>query len=158
MTAKLITTWAEHESAVQEILALATHTLCVFDENLAALKLERPDRLAALRRLLSSSPQHTLQIVVRDASLLQRDNPQLMQLLAAYSHNLKISECPPHLAALSDSLILADGLHALVRFHKDHARAKAIISDTEECAPYATRFTEILQEGGTPQSSTLLGL
>jgi hypothetical protein len=158
MASKLLTTWAEHEIAVQEILLLASHTLRIFDENLSTLALERPDRLAALRRLLASSPQHTLQIVVRDATLLQRNYPQLIKLLGTHSHNLKISESPSHLAALNDSLFLADGRHALVRFHKDHARAKVIINDTGECVPYENRFAEILEEGGTPQYSTTLGL
>ena len=54
MTSKLITTWSEHDSAVQEILDLSPTTLLVFDENLSPLKLERPARIAALRRLLSA--------------------------------------------------------------------------------------------------------
>jgi hypothetical protein len=158
MASQLLTTWAEHEIAVQEVLLLASHTLRIFDENLSALALERPDRLTALRRLLTSSPQHTVQIVVRHALLLQRNYPQLIKLLDTHSHNLKLCESPSHVAAMTDSLLLADGRHALVRFHQDHARAKLIINDTGECMPYENRFAEILAEGGTPQYSTTLGL
>lgn len=158
MPTKLITTWAEYESAVQDILTLATHKLRIFDENLSALKLERPDRLALLRQFLSAGPERSMQIAVLDAEHLRNNCPRLMQLLAAHAHNLKIVECPPHLSTLSDSLIIADGQHGVVRFHKDHARAKAIVSDAEACAPYQQRYDQILEEGGTPITATTLGL
>jgi hypothetical protein len=158
MSNTLTTSWAEYDIAVQDILALAKHRLRIFDENLSTLKLERPDRLSLLSRFLSASPEHTLQITVLDAEHLRRNCPRLMQLIAAYAHNLKIVECPGHLASLNDSLILADNEHGVVRFHKDHARAKTIISDVEACAPYQHRYDQILEEGGTPVTATTLGL
>ena len=158
MPTRLITTWAEYESAVHDMLALATHKLRIFDENLSSLKLDRPDRLLILRQLLSAGPEHGVEITLLDAGHLRRNCPHLMELLAAHTHNLKIIECPPHLATLSDSLIIADGLHGVVRFHKDHARAKIIINDAEACAPYQQRYEQILEEGGTPVTATTLGL
>jgi hypothetical protein len=158
MPTKLITTWSEYESAVQEILELATHTLRIFDENLSTLKLERPGQIATLRQFLSTSPKHLLQIVVQDAGYIRANNPRLMELLVSYSHNLQIIECPPQLAGLSDSLILADGKHGVVRFHKNQARAKLILEDIEECTPYLHRHDQILEEGGTPVSGRSLGL
>jgi hypothetical protein len=158
MPSKLITTWNEYEGAVKEILERAAHTLRIFDENLSTLKLDRPDRIAALRQFLGASPKNLLQIAVQDADYLRFQSPRLMELLAAYSHNLQILECPPHLATLSDSLILADGQHGLVRFHKTQARAKVIFDDIGECAPYLHRHEQILEEGGTPVSGRALGL
>jgi len=158
MPSKLITTWSEYESATQKILALVTHTLRIFDENLSTLKLDRPERTAALREFLNANPKHSLQIAVQDATPLRLHSPRLMALLVTYSHNLQIIECPPHLAVLSDSLILADGKHGVVRFHKTQARGKAIIDDIEECAPYLLRHEQILAEGGTPVIGRSLGL
>lgn len=158
MTTKLITTWSEYESAVQEILKLATHTLRIFDENLSPLKLERPEHIATLRQFLSASPKHLLQIAVQNAGHIRVNSPRLMELLDTYSHNLQIIECPPHLAALSDSLIFADGKHGVVRFHKDQARAKLILDDIEECTPYLHRHDQILEEGGSPVTGRSLGL
>lgn len=158
MPSKLITTWSEYESAVQEILALATHTLRIFDEDLSALKLDRPERIATLRDFLSTNPKNSLQITVQDATPLRLHGPRLMTLLVTYSHNLQIIESPPHLAALSDSLIIADGKHGVVRFHKTQARGKVIIDDIEECAPYLLRHEQILAEGGTPVIGRSLGL
>lgn len=158
MSSKLITSWNEYESAVGEVLKLAKKTLRIFDENLSALKLERPERIEVLRNFLNASPKHLLQIAVQDAGYVRLHNPRLMDLLVAYSHNLQIIECPPHLAALSDSLILADDRQGLVRFHKTQARAKAILDDIEECAPYLQRYDQIISEGGTPVAGRSLGL
>jgi hypothetical protein len=158
MPTQLITTWSEYENAVQKILERATHTLRIFDENLSTLKLERPGQITTLRQFLSASPKHLLQIAVQDAGHIRAHCPRLMELLTAYSHNLQIIECPPHLANLSDSLIFADERHGVVRFHKDQARAKVILDDIEECMPYLHRQDQILEEGGSPVSGRSLGL
>lgn len=158
MPAKLITTWSEYEAAVEAVLGQATHALRIFDENLAALKLEHPGRMATLRRFLNSSPKNRLQIAVQNAGHLRLHSPRLMELFATYSHKLQVIECPPHLAALSDSLLLADGRHGLVRFHKTQARAKVFLDDAEECAPYLNRLDQIVEEGGAPVSGSALGL
>lgn len=158
MPSTLITTWAEYDGAVQDILALATHRVCVFDKDLAALKLERPERLALLRQFLGAGPERTVQIAVQDAEHLRRNCPRLMELLAVHAHNLTIIECPTHLAGLSDSLLIADAQHAVVRFHRDQARAKKMINAVEECAPYQQRHDQILGEGGAPVTASTLGL
>ena len=158
MTNTLITSWADYDSAVQDVLARATHKLTIFDEDLCTLKLERPDRLSLLRHFLSAGPEHTVQIAILDAGHIRRNCPRLMALLTAYAHNLKIIECPPHLASLSDSLIIADDQHGIIRFHKGHARAKIISDEVEACAPYLQRYDQIIAEGGTLVTSTTLGL
>ena len=158
MPTKLITTWNDYESAVGEMLKLATQTLRIFDQDLSSLKLERPEHIEVLRSLLNASPKNMLQIAVQDAEHLRLHSPRLMELLVTYSHKLQVIECPPHLAALSDSLILADDKHGLVRFHQTQARAKAILEDLEECAPYLHRYDQIIGEGGTPVTGRSLGL
>ena len=159
MASKLITTWSEHDSAVQEILDLSPTTLLVFDENLSPLKLERPERIAALRRLLGAREfNKRLTIVVQKPAFVRQYSPQLMDLLAVYSPAITIIHAPPHLDGLKDSLLIADDRHVLVRFHQDHARARLTIDDAPECAPYVLRFAEILGAGGDPLSATTLGL
>lgn len=159
MSSRLITHWAEHDSAVQEILELSPSRLLIFDEDLSALKLERPERIAALSRLLTCEQANKqLTIVVQKAEFVRQYSPRLMALLAVHAPALTILHAPPHLAALTDSLLIADGKHALVRFHRDHARCRQIIDDLEECLPYAKRFDEIVGEGGDRLSAITLGL
>lgn len=158
MPTTLITTWSEYDSAVQDILTLAMRRLRIFDADLVALKLERPGRLALLRQFLDAGPEHSVQIAVLDAEHLRHNCPRLMALLATHTHNFTITECPPHLATLSDSMIIADDQYGIIRFHKDHARAKSIMSDSEACAPYQQRYDQITEEGGTLVTVTTLGL
>jgi hypothetical protein len=158
MSTELMTSWSEHESALQRILPLASQTLCIFDEDLARLKLERSDNAELLRGFVAAGGQRSVRIVLRNAEPFRRASPRLMKLLATYPQYLTVIECPPHIAALADSLFIVDDRHALVRFSKDYPRAKVIIDDAAECAPYVHRFAEIIDEGGEQISATVLGL
>ena len=159
MTSKLITTWSEHDSAVQEILDLSPTALLVFDENLSPLKLERPERIAALRRLLRArQPTTRLTIIVQKTDFVRQHSPLLMMLLTDYAPAMTIIHSPPHLDARKDSLLIADGRHALVHFHQEHARARLINDEFEECAPYQPHFQENLGNVGDSQGSMARGL
>lgn len=158
MNEELITNWTEHDRSLQKIIALAEKTLCIFDEDLTQMKLEQSDSTAILQRFLGSDRDHRLQIVVRDAGPFRTNSPRLWTLLETHPDNMTVFECPPSLASLSDALLIADDRHALVRFHKDHPRAKAIIDNPSECGRYRLRFEEILRECGEPIGTTTLGL
>ncbi len=159
MTSRLITTWSEYDRAVQELLDLAPRVLQIFDQDLSPLKLERAQRIAALRELLATrEDDKRLTIIVQNADFVRQYSPQLLQLLRVFAPALTIIQSPAHLATLQDSLLIADGRHALSRFQRDHARARLIVDDASECAPYVLRFDEILATGGDPLSPTTLGL
>lgn len=158
MTSELITSWSEHDISVREILALASNSLCIFDGDLSKLKLGRSDAIESLRRFLGNGRENALRIVLQNTETLRQDNPRLMQLLADRPHGMSILQCPPQLAELTDSMLIADGRHALIRIHKDHARSRVILDSAEDCAPYIKRFEEILNEGGEPIGATTLGL
>ena len=158
MKSELSTSWSEHDTSLLKILELASQTLCIFDADLSKLKLERPANAELLRRFLSSDRQHRLLIAVKNAEPFRRDSPRLMKLLATYTQSMTMIECPPHLASLTDSMCIADERHALIRFHTDSARAKTIINNIDECAPYVQRFEDILKEGGEQVCASTLGL
>jgi hypothetical protein len=158
MNSELISSWAEHDSSLLKILELASQTLCIFDADLSKLRLDRPANVDLLRRFLSSDKQHRLRIAVKNAEPFRRDSPRLMKLLAIYTQSMTMIECPPHLASLNDSMCIADDRHALIRFHTDSVRAKIIIDNIEECAPYVQRFEDILKEGGEQVCASTLGL
>lgn len=159
MTSKLLTPWSEYDAATQEILDRSTVTLEIFDGDLSSLKLESLSKVAALRALLDShrSPGR-LTIVVRKADFVRQYSPRLLNLLSTYAPALTISESPPHLGTLAESLLIADGRHALVRFHRDQPRSRLIVDDQSECAPVVQRFNEIVAAGVQPLSPTTLGL
>ena len=158
MNSELITYWAEHDSSLRKLLALAAQSLRIFDEDLSKLKLESAENVEELRRFLAADERSSLHIVLKNAEPLRRNSPRLMKLLSTYPLRMTVCECPEHLASLGDSLFIADDRHALIRFNKDHARAKVIINNAEECIPYVHRFDEILKEGGEQVCATTLGL
>ncbi|WP_301102703.1 hypothetical protein [Propionivibrio sp.] len=158
MVSELITTWTEHDSALQKILLLASGRLRIFDEDLSRLKLEQRESAEHLQRFLTAHRQNSVCIVIKNTGPLLRESPLLMKLLAIYPLQMTVLECPPHLAAFDASLCIADDKHALIRFSKDHARSRIIIDSAQECSPYVHQFEEILKEGGEQVSATTLGL
>ncbi|MEF8700714.1 MAG: hypothetical protein V5B32_09335 [Candidatus Accumulibacter sp. UW26] len=159
MASQLITTWSAYDDAVGHLCARSPATLLIFDEDLSSLKLERPPRIAALARLLAApDAQKQLTIVVQKTAFVRQYSPQLMQLLRFHQPTLTIIQAPPQLDSLRDSLLIADGRDALVRFDHAQARARLMVDDAEACAPYLRRFAEIVAAGGEPISSMTLGL
>lgn len=158
MSSELITNWSEHDSSLQKVLSLVSTTLCVFDEDLSKLKLERLEHADALHRFLLSDKRNFLRIVLKDSEHFLRHSPRLIKLLSVFGQNMSVVECPQHLRSLNDSLLIADGRHALIRFHKDSVRSKLIVDSTGDCKPYANRFEEIVKEGGQPVRTSALGL
>ncbi|HMY07757.1 MAG TPA: hypothetical protein PLT57_11825, partial [Accumulibacter sp.] len=84
--------------------------------------------------------------------------PRLLSLLASYAPALTLIVAPATLAALRDSILIADDRHLLVRFDRQQPRARQLIDEVIDCQPYVARFAEILAEGGETISPTTLGL
>ena len=158
MSSELITSWAEHDVALQKLLLLASNTLRIFDDDLVKLKLENRENADSVQRFLAASQSNRVWIVLKNADPLRCQSPRLMRLLKNYPQQMSVVEGPPHLASFNNSLCLADDRNALVRIHRDHARARIIIDSAPECTPYVQQFEAIHGEGGEPISATTLGL
>lgn len=158
MARELITSWADYQTAVDRLLAVACQTICIYDEDLIALKLESPSRLLSCQRILKAGHDDALRIAVRNAAPIRQQHPKFQQLLATYSHLAKIRETPAQLAHLRDSMFIVDDKHALIRFERDLPRSKLLIDEADELRPYLTRFREIWSEGGEEISISTLGL
>lgn len=155
---RLLTSWSEYETAVGQLLPTAENAIAIFDRDLASLRLEKPGHHQALADFLRRAPNVRLRIAVQSAQAIRTHSPRLMQLLQTFAHRFQLVEVPPHLARLSDSMLLIDDASAVVRFHHDHPRSKEILADEDACSPYGKRFEDIWAEGGTPISATTLGL
>ena len=158
MARELITSWADYQTAIDRLLAIACQKIRIYDEDLSSLKLESEPRLTHIKRLVQAGHEDTLQIALRNASPLRQQNPILLKLMSTYGHLAAAQETPPQLAHLRDSMILVDDKHALIRFERDLPRSKLLIDEIDEVRPYLTRFREIWTEGGESVSVTALGL
>ncbi|MBS1144498.1 MAG: hypothetical protein H6R14_1904 [Proteobacteria bacterium] len=158
MARELITSWADYQLALDRLLAIACHKISIYDEDIASLKLDSDARMLHVKRILQSGQGETLQIAVRNSSLIRQKHPQLLTLLATYGHRASAHQTPPQLSHLRDSMILVDDKHALIRFERDLPRSKLLIDEIDEVRPYLTRFKEIWAENGESISGTVLGL
>lgn len=158
MTTELFTSWGDYQIAIDRLLALAKNELCIYDKNLAQIKLENPARIEMLKRLLANSRGLTLRIGVRDGAYLRDHSPRLMELLRDNSHRMAVIETPENLAHLRDSMILADEGNGVILFDQDQPRCKLIVDDIGETSGYRRRFEEIWQEGGRSISAGIVGL
>ena len=158
MSRELITSWNDYQSAIDRILALACKQVWIYDEDLAMLHLETPERIEALTTPLASLHPDCLRIALRNSEPLQQRQPLLRRLLTVHCHNSAAQQTPEQLGQLRDSMILVDDAHALIRFDRNQPRGKLLIDEPEEVMPYRRRFAEIWAEGGTPVSPTTLGL
>lgn len=104
MARELITTWAEYQTAIDRMLAIACHRICIYDEDLTNLKLESSARLDHLKRLLAGQPAPVLRIAVRNGGPLRHAHPRLQNLLTTYGHLATAQETPSQIAHLRDSM------------------------------------------------------
>lgn len=153
----LFTTYADHDLAFTRLLSLATRRIDIFDRDLALFKLEQPARHGELKRLLAAA-DHRLRIVVQDAQTTVARHPLLMRLLETHGHHFELIEADGKLRELTDSIVLADGAHALIRFHRDQPRGKLIENEEDAVKPYERRYQAIVEEGGIPISPRVAGL
>ena len=158
MSRELFTSWADYQSAIDHLLALAAKRIWIYDEDLGMLHLETAERIEMLKRPLASTRQDCLRIALRNTAPLQQRQPLVQRLLATHSHNSAAQQTPEQLNHLRDSMILVDDVHALIRFDRDQPRSKLLIDEPEEVMPYRRRFEEIWAEGGIPVATTTLGL
>ena len=126
MSTELTTHWSEHDAALATILRSLTTSLLVFDEDLVRLGLERPENVEILRRFLVAGTRNRIRIVVKNAAPLRSHSPRLFQMLATYPEQMTVVQCPQHLHSLNDALFIVNETHALIRFHRDNARSRAI--------------------------------
>lgn len=158
MARELLTNWGDFQVAIDRLLELAEREILVYDGDLAHLKLDSAPRIGHLKRLLQPRRQDCLRLSLQDTTLLQRNNPRLIGLMADYTSGIPVLQTPEHLGHRRDSMILVDGRHGLILFERSQPRSKLLIDEMQEIEPYLQCFEQIWQEGGTPFSATTLGL
>ena len=158
MARELITDWGSYQAGFDQLLGLAEHKLYIYDEDLGKLRLDQPDRLAQLKRLLLTAQPGSIRIALRNAEPFRRQQTHLIQLLAMHAHIITIQETSPQLNNLRDSMVLIDDQHGLIRFDREQARSKLLIDEANELRPYLLRFDELWKEPGDVVSATNLGL
>ena len=151
-------TEADFQAAVDRLLAAPGRELRVFDPDLAALRLNTPQRVEQLRQFLAASRTRRLYIAVHDPDHLTKYCPRMMALLARFAHAIQVNCTHEEIRNLQDSFLVIDQSHYLRRPVAQQFRGALGLHDETEALTMRTRYTEIWSASFPGVASTTLGL
>lgn len=146
-----------YESALDELIANASHTVRIFDRSLGR-SFNSPGRYDLLRNLLLASRTNRVYIVVHATANIVRDCPRLMLLLRHFSHGLFIHQTLPAAKRVYDPFAVADDARFVHRFHHADGRGVATVGDVAATQLLLKRFDEIWQASSQAVTATTIGL
>lgn len=155
---QIFTGEAEYQAAIDQVLQHAEKEIRIFDLDLVTMGLERSQRLQAISGFLRAHPGRRLKIVIHDRAALERSGPRLVELIKHFSHLIEVRQTLAETRHLSESWLLADGGHGVIRFHRDHSRGKLSLSTAKEIAPWWSRSDELWQAAEPCSPGSMTGL
>ena len=147
----------EYEQALDTLFARPGRKLRIFERQLGAAY-NSPERHDLLRRFLLASRTRTIQIVLHDASNLQRDCPRLINLLRQFGHAVTIHETEPQAKGVYDPFAVMEDRDYVHRFHYDDSRGLLGLDDPHEAREFVRRFEELWEASAPAVCGTILGL
>ena len=146
----------ELEDYLRVLLARAQGRLDLFDPDFTVFRLGAVDVEALLRAFLRGGG--SLRLALHGPTHIERHCPRFLWVLRDYSHLVECRQTPRSLRHLTDSFALADGLHAVRRFHSAHMRGEAAFDAPAAVELPAHRFAALWEESKTVLQATVTGL
>lgn len=134
---------AGFRTAVDATILAADRQISIFDRDLSRLRLDEPDRVAALRAFVGMRRGNSIRIAVQNTRHIELKSPRLLALLRVFGHVVEIRRTAKELDRLSDSHVLTDNGFAVIRFHVDQPRGKLLMANAVEVHPWMERFGEL---------------
>jgi len=148
----------DYIEALDTLCALATRSLCVFEQDFEDIGFNSEKRYDILRRFLIASPYNRLYLLAHDTRYLAQDCPRMMMLLRQFSHNMQIYRTPQHLLNISEPFAVADETHYVRRFHFDDTRGILAQNDPQGAIALHSQFMEIWAASRPGVSASTTGL
>lgn len=149
---------ADFQAAVDQLLDVPGRELRIFDPDLRALRIDRPERIARLSHFLTVSRTRKIQIVLHDPGPLTRHYPRMMDLLARYAHAIQVNRTHEGIRELQDAFLVLDAHSYVRRPVARFFRGAVGIQDETEALVMRSRFTEIWSASDPAVSGSTLGL
>jgi hypothetical protein len=149
---------AGFQAAVDQILEQPGRELRVFDPDLAALRLNDPQRIERLERFLQASRTRRIYIVVHNTDHVTRRCPRMMSLIARFSHAIQVHRTHEEIRELQDSFMVLDSMHYVRRPVAQFFRGAIGLGDEPEGLAMRGRFMEIWAASYPAVSGTTVGL
>jgi len=144
--------------AVERLLAAPGRELRIFDPNLAALRLNDPERIERLKAFLLASRTRRIFIALHDPDHVTRECPRMMSLLARFAHAIQVNRTHEEIRGIQDSFLVLDQRHYVRRPVAQFYRGALGLNDEAEALAMRGRFQEIWAASFPGVSSTTLGL
>ena len=145
-------------AALDEIIALARHSIRVFDNDMSDMGWNSAARAELLSAFLRRARTSKIEIIVHETRWLESSSPRLLALLKSFGDRMTIYRTGPEARGASDPLVLVDGRHFLHRFHIEQPRATLAIESPHLAGPLINRFDEIWATGEPGLTGTVLGI
>ena len=155
---ELLVTVSAQVAARDEIIALARHSIRVFDNDMSEMGWNSAARAELLSAFLRRTRTSKLEIIVHETRWLESSSPRLLALLKSFGDRMTIYRTGPEARGASDPLVLVDGRHFLHRFHIEQPRATLAIESPHLAGPLINRFDEIWATGEPGLTGTVLGI
>lgn len=149
---------AQWQQAIDRLLSQPGRELRIFDPDLAALRLNSPERVEGLRQFLQESRTRRLYIAAHDTEHLTRRCPRMMTLLAGFAHAIQINRTHEEIGNIRDSFLVLDSRHYVRRPVAAFFRGAIGLDDQAEAQAMRSRFMEIWTASYPGVSSTTAGL
>ncbi|MGZ5032878.1 MAG: DUF7931 domain-containing protein [Usitatibacter sp.] len=155
---RLISGNAESQAAIDEVLAAAQRSICIFDISLSNRGFNSPQRSERLREFLVGGRAHRLRIALHETDLLERECPRLLILLRQFPMSIEIHRTLGQARQALDPFVVGDDHSVWHQLHHEQQRAIVALHSPSDAIPIAQRFEEIWDLSEPAVSATTLGL
>ena len=152
------TSLAEYRQGVDAVVAQVRHTLRLFDFDMHEGGWNSPPRYAHLKQFLLASPHNRLHIALHNVDYVNRNCPRMMRLLREHSYAVFIHQTNPEARSIFDSMLIADEVHYVHRFHYEQPRGEHVLNNPDQTQGLLQRFNEIWHASTLAVPATTLGL
>ena len=153
-----ISSMAESNAAIAEVIAAAQRTVRIFDFSLANRGFNSPARYDALRHLLVTGRAHRILIALHEPEHLERECPRLLMLLRQFPMSIEIHRTISLARNAMDPFVLADDHSVWHQLHHMQPRAIVALHSPVDAIPILQRFDEIWDHSEPAVSATTTGL
>jgi len=153
-----ISSIAESQEAIDQVIATVRTTLRLFDVNLTGRGFNSAARTEALRRFLIAGRSHRLLIALHETEKLELDCPRLLQLLRQLPMSIEIHRTVNQARTALDPFIIADDHSVWRQIHYTQGRAMVALHSPADATPIVQRFDEIWEQSEPAVSATTAGL
>jgi hypothetical protein len=153
-----LTSLAESQAAIDEVIATARGSLRLFDFSLYGRGFNAPARIERIREFLVAGRAHRLLVALHDTETLERDCPRLLALLRQFPMSVEIHRTVGQAKRAMDPFIVADDHSVWHQLHHEQPRAIVALHSPPDAVPLAQRFGEIWELSEPCALGRVLGL